>query len=210
MKKYFNAADKTAFVLLGVSIIWILLYKFCWINDEPLFSGAGTVAGITDTVASSIIASAIFYIITIFIPRYVQIKESRKEVAVCTQTIDKRIREILDLINKDCNESYSEKDLDDTSKENELKKSFIICYQKNKKRFSTIMIVERMAMNSIFLKYKNEISSKNISLFILLKEFNGQELSKDSPFESSILNELIYDNFSQMYAINKKLKTITK
>jgi hypothetical protein len=207
MKKYFNGADITAFISLIVSIVWVSLYKSCWIYDKPIFPGACTVAGITDTVTSSIIASVIFYVITIFIPRYRQIKESRKEVVICTHTIDKMIREIFDLINKDCIKSYSETDLEDASKEKELKRSFINSYQKNEKRFSTIMIVEEKAMNSIFFRYKNELSSKNISQFILLKEFSGQELFKEYPIEKSDkLNGLIYDNFFRMYDINKNLK----
>lgn len=84
MKKYSNSADVIVFRITVISILWIISYKFFWIDMNPLFINADKTADIIYTISTSIVASGIFYLFTIFIPKYFLIRRMKQQL---TETI---------------------------------------------------------------------------------------------------------------------------
>lgn len=80
MNKYFNATDFVVFGVCSFSLIWMILYKFLFINNDflyPLWENANIAGEITYTVFSSVVAAGIFYLVTVYIPRYNSIKKMK-------------------------------------------------------------------------------------------------------------------------------------
>jgi len=80
MKKYFNSADGIVLKITVISIFWIIGYKFFWFDMEPLFSNADKTADITYTICTSVVASGLFYLFTIFIPKYFLIRRMKQQL----------------------------------------------------------------------------------------------------------------------------------
>lgn len=85
MKKYFNFADGIILLFLLIGIAWIIYYKFFWTNTVPLLNNADITADIFYTVSTSIVASGIFYLFTIYIPKCFAIKKMKLHL---THTLD--------------------------------------------------------------------------------------------------------------------------
>jgi len=215
MKKYFNVADITAFISLIVSIVWVSLYKFYWIYDKPIFSGADTVAGITDTVASSVIASAIFYIITIFIPKYVQIKRMKKDLLLFyLGRMDDHFssNEIFDQIpNINTHKNYTQEEFLADIKENEkyAKKCFIDYYNKNQFgiiRFCDVYDAFHKCVDDILLKYKDKdlLPLKLVDDLTKYLKFNPLGRIKDSDNSAGYC----FSHLEQMLNLYLKLRNI--
>lgn len=100
MKKYFKTEDYIVFGISTFCLIWIFIYKLLLIDKEPIFFNAYRYADITYTVFSSIVAAGIFYFITIFIPRYYQIKKMMRYIVFDIQDIDGMFNETIKDINR--------------------------------------------------------------------------------------------------------------
>jgi hypothetical protein len=216
MKKYFNGADIFVFVILVVSIIWISLYKSYWIYDKPIFSDAGTVAGITDTVASSIIASAIFYTITIFIPRYKQIKEMKKNISDDLSWADFYSKMIIDQINnsiKDRKYEYFFNSSFDCDIPKTLKDDFINCYRRPKWREIYVGIMECQVgiMDCIMTSYYSLLPKEVVFSIQRFKKINSKYLNSLSEFFSEDqIFQMDFSRFSKMLEICSDLKKYIK
>jgi hypothetical protein len=100
MKRYFKTEDYIVFGISFFCIIWIFLYKLFLIDKDPIFYNADRYADITYTVFSSIVAAGIFYFITIFIPKYYQIKKMMRYIVFDIQDINGMFNETIKDINR--------------------------------------------------------------------------------------------------------------
>jgi len=107
MKKYFNCADVIIIVFLFLSIVWIIGYKFFWSDMKPLFYNAHKWADITYTVSTSIVASTIFYLFTIFIPKISQVNRMSKSLVEKIRDIESLNEFIINTLPKANNKNYS-------------------------------------------------------------------------------------------------------
>jgi hypothetical protein len=101
---YIVDLDITIFWITLISLCWILGYKLCLININPLFTDnyntSANIAEITYSIFSSIIAASIFYMITIFIPRFNAINNMRKNIVTDIFFINNMIKSIIVNVNK--------------------------------------------------------------------------------------------------------------
>ena len=68
-KFFLKWGDVILFTISLICLIWILLYKLVWIEIDTIFPKADIYAEITYTIFASIIASAIFYLINVYLPQ---------------------------------------------------------------------------------------------------------------------------------------------
>jgi hypothetical protein len=87
MKKYFNYSDVIVLSISFIGLIWTICYKFLWIYEDGLFCNADKVADVTYTIFTSVFASGIFYLFTIFLPQIFQVKKAKKDLIENIQTI---------------------------------------------------------------------------------------------------------------------------
>lgn len=217
IKKYLNVADVTAFISLIVSIVWVSLYKFYLINDKPISSSADKVADIIYTVASSVIASAIFYIITIFIPKCVKINDMREDLLLrYLGRMDDLLSSyrIFDLIpNIKTAKNYTQDEFLADIKENEdkAKNCFIDYYNNNQFgiiRFCNVYDAFYICFNDILSKYRDKdlLPLKLVDDLTNYLKFNPLGIIKDSDGSSGYC----FSHLKRMLDIYLELKKYIK
>ena len=100
MKKYFNCADIIIIVFSCISIAWIIVYKFFWTNTVPVLNNFDKTADIIYTISTSIVASGIFYLFTIFIPKCDQIIKMQKQMRIYIKSLECASNTIIQFIYK--------------------------------------------------------------------------------------------------------------
>jgi len=111
MNKYFKTEDLIVCIVSILCLVWIILYRVYWVDIEPIFRNADRWSEITYTIFSSVVAAGLFYLVTIFIPRYAQIKKMIKYILFDLQDTNGLFKEIIDDINR--GESQRKYNLDD-------------------------------------------------------------------------------------------------
>lgn len=216
MKKYFNCADVIIIVFSCISIAWIIGYKFFWFDMEPLFSNADKTADITYTICTSVVASGLFYLFTIFIPKYYRIKKISKIFAFRVSDIDDIINTVIGVVNNSkTNNKYDYNSFTDRIINNrkDLEQDFISHYS-NK---DNIILLNKL-FNIVKYRFVDLVSSyKDILLNHLIENINYLCNCNYSIYE---LNEYLEENENQtsfqyrfdllcrIIAINNKLKEI--
>ena len=102
---YLIQIDKVVFLITLISLFWIFGYKLFMINIEPLYTNtyniAANIADITYTIFSSIVAASIFYIVTVFLPRFNAINNMRRNIVPDLLHINNMIKNIVVTVNKE-------------------------------------------------------------------------------------------------------------
>lgn len=99
-KEYFNSANKIVFWLTGLSFAWISGYKFFWIDMNPQFINADKTADVIYTICTSVVASGLFYLFTIYIPKCYEINMMKKQMIIYIIGLEKYQETIIEHINK--------------------------------------------------------------------------------------------------------------
>ena len=76
--------NKLILILTSVSLIWIFLYKLYFINVPQLFFGATEIGEVFYNIFLSIIASAIFFFIVVYLP-------TKRKKQLISRAVSKRI-----------------------------------------------------------------------------------------------------------------------
>jgi hypothetical protein len=101
IKKYFSI-DHIVFLITFLSFVWLCFYKLYWTTGHftaLLFSNADRVSEIVYTIFTSIVASGIFYLFTIYLPRYRKIRDLKKSLCEFIPQIDKYFNAVISQIN---------------------------------------------------------------------------------------------------------------
>ena len=148
MRKYFIWTDWIIIVAFVFSLIWIILYKLYWIESSyQIFSNADKWGEITFTILTSVLASCIFYIISIYLPRINKIRKYEQDISLLVLHIGLDI----DYLFKDTDYEFDLRSF--RSYSNKIKNTFNLFVLK---------------YNSNIEKY-NELKSKIIKIDIQLK-----------------------------------------
>lgn len=213
LKEYFNSANKIVFWLTGLSIAWIIGYKFFWIDINPLFSNADKIADIIYTICTSVVASGLFYLFTIFIPKYFKIKKMRLELKKTTDSIDELSKKIIKNITKgNSDEKYCLSDYIYTIKNNEkeAKAHFIFCFHKsnNNNLITRVLSYQINEFEYIYYIYNQLLSdrTKRDLVSIFKQQQKNLQISSDIPDDDYCLYELYYNIFKEIILLNDNIK----
>ena len=176
MKKYFNKVDIVVFGTSMICLTWIILYEYNWTTDnyvKLLFYKADRIANIAYAVFTSIIASGLFYLVTIFIPKCEQIHKMKKYLASYLVSIDNLSKIVISAINEaNQNQKYTLENFLRYYKldEAEVRNDFLALYkdQNDKKKltaFISALTVQKEYINAFILNYSKFLPI-NISLQI--------------------------------------------
>lgn len=211
MKKYFNAFDYTVLSITLISFIWIIFYKFSWDHKEELFNNASKVGDITYGVFSSLVAAGIFYIVTVYLPKYLQIKMMIKLLPMYVKNLD-RFSElaIILIVNKRTNENYTTERFKAVLKQNNdnAKNDFINCYSNDlcSKTFYEIVNLQKNIIQTLILNYSNSLP-KNISIHLIdFCNINYSTLEITSSLNLPNENFQKFIIFEQILKISDQLK----
>ena len=161
--KYCNYADSIVLGLTLLSLIWICYFKFFWIEMNPLFVNANKMADINYTICTSIVASGIFYLFTIFIPKLRVILNMKKEInSLLCDIYDFNKLIIERIVNTNTKQKYDYNDFIELLKNNEstAKNEFIkyYGYQQNITDLISLSSFQYSIISYILAKYSNVLT----------------------------------------------------
>jgi len=134
MKKYFKATDVIVFLIGFLCLVWIGYYQLYWKEINPLFDNAYKWAEITYTVFTSVVAAGLFYLFTIFTPRFYQIKRFKNNLIKYLKRIDDISKFTIEAIkiSNEVNKNYSVFNFKTLLKNNSenVKFDFNACYDR--------------------------------------------------------------------------------
>ncbi len=211
MKKYFNCGDLIIIVFLFLSIAWIIGYKFYWLNMIPLFSKADKVADITYTISTSIVASAIFYLFTIFIPKISEVNRMKKQIKIDIYSLEQTSFTIIQFINKYSIDQFIQNVFSDNG---DIERDFTKYYGISQHKPVLLDSMKRQIdiLESILKNYSdllsNEIKRKIVNI---TKQGKGSLIEKPIvpiPDNYSILHKLHFETFKEILNITNLLKDV--
>ncbi|MBV5283408.1 MAG: hypothetical protein JZU53_13360 [Paludibacter sp.] len=206
MRKYFNSVDFIVFGVSFVCILWIIFFKIIWINTEPLFADSFKWADITYTVFSSIVAAGLFYLFTIFIPKFSQIKKLKKNLVPDLNQIEGISSTVVNIVTKgDTNVKYTFEEFSKLieTNSNTARQDFIRSH----------MIMKKLPLLKMTFDYlKSYIEPINLNYFnilppniiIILNDYKYRNLNVGMNIDDGLSKEIesVYENyFSQLEEI---------
>jgi len=192
MKQYFKTTDIIVFGVSIVCFVWIILYKTIWIDAKSWFYNADRWAEISYTVFASVVASGLFYFITIFIPKFSELKRMIINLPFHIKNIDRLSKILVVHINKgETSEKYTFDEFLSCLNNNNNQTAiddFITYYMsiKDINFFENAITLQLDFINNIILQYSNLLPKKilveltelvNIT-FRTLKVFSNEDKEK--------------------------------
>lgn len=213
MKKYFNFADIIILLFIIFGIACITVYKFYWTNTVPVLSNADKCADIIYTISTSVVASGMFYLLTIFIPKYFKINNMLKDIKNTTSSIDFLSKQLVDSIPKGTSdERYSLNDFILTVNNNNTKAEshFLLCYfnSNSNKLITRILMYQINDFECIYYNYNQLLldNTKKKLVNIFKSQQNSLNMSSDIPDNNLCLYQLYYNMFKEIIILNEEIK----
>ncbi len=214
LKEYFNSANRIVFWLTGLSIAWIIGYKFLLIDINPLFSNADKIADIIYTICTSVVASGLFYLFTIYIPNCAKINRMKSKIKLYIKEIDSNSIYIINSLIADPDKHYTIENLEEEKYINMVHHHFMNYSLKvnDIDFFIGMFKLQKAPLESIQINYSNRLRDDiilsiiefNISYRDLIQSIENGKMDKQH------YNYSFYLFFEEICNISKKLKDITK
>lgn len=212
---YFYKADVYVTLISFICLLWMILYKTYLITKEPLFENANTVAELSYTVFSSIVAAGLFYIFTVFIPRCSAIYKMKTQLSFYIKGISEISASFVININIDgTKEKYSiDGFIEKISNKDKTVIRDFIAFLKKKDVYDSFIDTESAQMqlvDCILTSYADLLPQETYIQLVELKHINSYVVKRKTsdPNKMDELYLRCYGMFVKMIIISENMKKL--